>query len=168
MKGQNALLMKYQKCGVKVLPDFTSQGLYPKETIARLFNLSERRIEQLVQKKVIPKAGRGLFDLASTVQAYILYLQGLCSGAIKSGEASELDIRLLEAKLLERESKARQAKCRADAMEQKLHDNKLRSEIEKIPEKLSQRLSGSIFDRAFIETAAHETRKLIDETFSGG
>ena len=76
---------------------------------------------------------------------------------------------MLEAKVLERESKARQAKYRADAMEQKLHDNKLRSEIEKIPEKLSKRLSGSIFNRAFIETAVHETRKLIDEIlFSGG
>ncbi len=160
--------MKYQKCGVRRLPDFTSQGLYPKETIARLFNLSERRIEQLVQKKIIPKAGRGLFDLASTVQAYILYLQGICSGAIRSGEPSELDKRLLEAKLLERESKARQAKCRADAMEQKIQDEKIRSEMKKIPEKLSERLNESIFDKAFIEFAEREAKIIIDEILLGG
>ena len=79
--------------------DSRSQGLYPKETIANLLNVSERRIEQLVQKKIIPKAGRGVFDLGPTVTAYIRYLQGLCSGAIKSGEPSELDRRLLEAKV---------------------------------------------------------------------
>ena len=81
------------------MDDSRSQGLYPKETIANLLNVSERRIEQLVKQKIIPKAGRGVFDLGPTVTAYIRYLQGLCSGAIKSGEPSELDRRLLEAKV---------------------------------------------------------------------
>ena len=109
--------------------DSRSQGLYPKETIANLLNVSERRIEQLVKQKIIPKAGRGVFDLGPTVTAYIRYLQGLCSGAIKDGEPSELDRRLLEAKVLERESKARQAKYRADAMEQEVRKTRLHTEI---------------------------------------
>ncbi|MBQ3434151.1 MAG: hypothetical protein IJG24_03790 [Selenomonadaceae bacterium] len=110
-----------------------NQGLYPTEIIANLLNLSERRVEQLTKKKIIPKAGRGVYDLGQTVQAYIRYLQGVCSGAIKSGEPSELDQRLLEAKVLERESKARQAKYRADAMEQALREKKLRVIIQEIP-----------------------------------
>lgn len=116
--------------------DGRNQGLYPKETIATLLNISERRIEQLVKQKVIPKAGRGVFDLGPTVQAYVRYLQGLCSGAIKTGEPSELDQRLMEARVLERESKARQAKYRADAMEQEISKTRLCTEI---PRKLRER-----------------------------
>ena len=116
--------------------DGRNQGLYPKETIATLLNISERRIEQLVKQKVIPKAGRGVFDLGPTVQAYVRYLQGLCSGAIKAVEPSELDQRLMEARVLERESKARQAKYRADAMEQEIHKTQLRTEI---PQRLRER-----------------------------
>ena len=118
------------------MDDSRSQGLYPKETIANLLNVSERRIEQLVKQKIIPKAGRGVFDLGPTVTAYIRYLQGLCSGAIKSGEPSELDRRLLEAKVLERESKARQAKYRADMLEQEVIRKRLCIEI---PERLRER-----------------------------
>lgn len=98
------------------MPDPQCQGLYSKKVIADLFNLSERRIEQLVKQKIIPKAGRGVFDLGPTVQAYIRYLQGICSWAIQT-EPSELDQRLLKAKVLEREAKARQAQYRADAIE---------------------------------------------------
>ena len=123
--------------------DARNQGLYPKETIATLLNISERRIEQLVKQKVIPKAGRGVFDLgpvakhaAGTVQAYVRYLQGLCSGAIKASEPSELDRRLMEARVLERESKARQAKYRADAMEQEVQKTRLCTEI---PQRLRER-----------------------------
>lgn len=113
-----------------------NQGLYSKEIIANLLNLSERRIEQLAKMKIIPKAGRGVFDLGPTVQAYVHYLQGLASGAIKNGEPSELDKRLLEAKVLERESKARILKCRADEMERALKNEGICEEIKKIPDRL--------------------------------
>ena len=116
--------------------DSRSQGLYPKETIANLLNVSERRIEQLVKQRIIPKAGRGVFDLGPTVQAYVRYLQGLCSGAIRNTEPTELDRRLMEARVLERESKARQAKYRADMMEQELRKTRLHIEI---PQRLRER-----------------------------
>lgn len=106
------------------MSDARSQGLYPKETIANLLNISERRLEQLARKKIIPKAGRGVFDLGPTVQAYVRYLQGLCSGAIRESEPSDLEKRLKEAQVLERESKARQAKYKADLLEQKLNEAK--------------------------------------------
>lgn len=109
--------------------DSRNQGLYPKETIANLLNISERRIEQLVKQKVIPKAGRGVFDLGPTVQSYVRYLQGICSGAIKTNEPSDLDRRLMEARVLERESKARQAKYRADSMERELRIRNLHTEL---------------------------------------
>ncbi len=96
-----------------------SSGLYSKKVIAELFNLTERRVEQLAQKKIIPKVGRGMFDLGPTVQAYIRYLQGLSNGAI-SAEVTDLNQRLLMAQTLEREAKARQAQYQADVMEGKL------------------------------------------------
>ena len=148
-----------------------NQGLYSTEIIANLLNISARRVEQLTQKKIIPKAGRGVYDLGSTVQSYIRYLQGICSGAIKSGEPSELDKRLLEAKVLERESKARQAKLRADAMEQELADKKLRSKIQTLPQEISYKIQFNFPDglpqekrREYIEQIV---KRAIDDVLNG-
>ena len=97
------------------------KGLYPTKVIAELFNLTERRVDQLAQKKVISKAGRGVFDLGPTVQAYIRYLQGLSNGAI-SADTSELGQRLLQAQTEEREAKARMAELDLATMQGRLHD----------------------------------------------
>ena len=137
--------------------DGRNQGLYPKETIATLLNISERRIEQLVKQKVIPKAGRGVFDLGPTVQAYVRYLQGLCSGAIKAGEPSELDQRLMEARVLERESKARQAKYRADAMEQEICARRIHTE-------LPQRLRDRKYDTQLIDDVMAVVREILGDS----
>ena len=142
------------------MSDSRNQGLYPKETIANLLNVSERRVDQLVKSKVIPKAGRGVFDLGPTVQSYIRYLQGLCSGAIKSGEPSELDKRLLEAKVLERESKARQAKYRADAMERNLQKHRLEIEI---PKKLTDKLTKCCSDKQEIKLLVELVSEVLGE-----
>lgn len=134
-----------------------SQGLYPKETIAALLNISERRLEQLAKQKIIPKAGRGVFDLGPTVQAYVRYLQGLSSGALKASEPTELDRRLMEARVLERESKARQAKYRADAMEQEVHKNQLRTEI-------SQRLRARNYDTQLIDEVMAVVNEILGDS----
>jgi phage terminase Nu1 subunit (DNA packaging protein) len=84
-------------------------GLYGKKTIAELLNLTERRVEQLAQKKIIPKAGKGLFDLGPTVHAYVKYLQGIANGAI-TADKSEINQRFLQAQAEEREAKASMAK----------------------------------------------------------
>lgn len=96
-------------------------GLYSKKVIAELFGLTERRVEQLAQKKIIPKAGKGVFDLGPTVQAYIRYLHGLANGAI-SADTSELNQRLLQAQAEEREARACMAKLEFAEMEGRLHD----------------------------------------------
>ena len=48
---------------------------YPVATIAKLLMISERRVQQLAQEGTIPKAERGRYELAPTVQGYIRYLQ---------------------------------------------------------------------------------------------
>ena len=139
------------------MDDERRQGLYPKETIANLLNISERRIEQLARKKIIPKAGRGVFDLGPTVQAYVRYLQGLCSGAIRTSEPTELDKRLIEAKVQEREAKARQAKYKADAMQCELN-------ARLIPEKLRERLTELAYNEADIDEVIAIVREILSES----
>jgi phage terminase Nu1 subunit (DNA packaging protein) len=57
--------------------DNPSKGqLVDVETLARLFNLTERRVQQLAQEGVIPKAEKNQYLLLPAIQGYIRYLQG--------------------------------------------------------------------------------------------
>lgn len=49
-------------------------------TLARLFNLTERRVQQLARDGIIPKAKRGEYDLVACVRGYITYLQQAATG----------------------------------------------------------------------------------------
>ena len=89
------------------MSDVVGGNLYSKKIIAELLNLSERRVEQLAQKKIIPKAERGKYDLGPTVKAYVMYLQQKLTGGGEAIDVSEFKDRLLKAKALEQEAKAR-------------------------------------------------------------
>lgn len=56
------------------------QPSYPVSTIAKLFNLTERRVQQLAKDGVIPKANKGKYELVACVQGYIHYLQERAMG----------------------------------------------------------------------------------------
>lgn len=47
----------------------------PVGTLAKLFDLTEVRIQQLVGEGVVFKAGRGKYDLWKSIRGYIKYLQ---------------------------------------------------------------------------------------------
>ena len=47
----------------------------PIGVIARLLDLSERRVQQLSREGVIPKAERGQYDLIGSVRGYVRYLR---------------------------------------------------------------------------------------------
>ena len=143
------------------MDDPRTQGLYPTEIIANICNLSERRVEQLAKKRIIPKAGRGVFDLGQAVSAYIRYLQGLCQGSLKESEPSELDRRFQEARVLERESKARQAKCKADKMEQELHDSRIRRGLKELPGKVKTAIRH--YDAQLVELVMLEVEDAVKE-----
>lgn len=68
---------------------------YPVATIAKLLMISERRVQQLAQEGAIPKAERGRYELASTVQGYIRYLQ---ERSIRS-DVSPIDYQVEKARL---------------------------------------------------------------------
>ena len=44
-------------------------------TIAKLLNLSERRVQQLARDGIIPKGFKGQYDLIGCIRGYTLYLQ---------------------------------------------------------------------------------------------
>ncbi len=80
-------------------PGKEMKGYATKDTIAQLFGLSGRRIEQLVADGVIDRVridGGGVrFELASTIQKYVKYLSDKAYGK----ERSEAEAKLKEQKL---------------------------------------------------------------------
>mgnify|MGYP001137317088 CR=1 FL=1 len=52
-----------------------SSAAQPIGVIARLLDLSERRVQQLSREGVIPKAERGQYDLIGSVRGYVCYLR---------------------------------------------------------------------------------------------
>jgi len=52
-----------------------SSATQPIGVIARLLDLSERRIQQLSREGVIPKAERGQYELIGSVRGYVRYLR---------------------------------------------------------------------------------------------
>lgn len=45
------------------------------KVIARLLNITERRLQQLAREGIVPKAARGQYPLAGCIRGYITYLQ---------------------------------------------------------------------------------------------
>lgn len=69
-----------------------------KDTVARLFGLTSRRIEQLVQDGIIERVqikGRVRFELEATVQKYVKYLADKAYGR----ERTDIELTLKEQKL---------------------------------------------------------------------
>ena len=48
---------------------------YPVSTIAKLFDLTERRVQQLAKEGIIPKANKNMYEIVPSVQNYIKYLR---------------------------------------------------------------------------------------------
>lgn len=70
---------------------------YPAVFFSKLFNLTDRRIQQLAKEGIIPKAARGKYPLIGTIKAYVSYLQE----RTLSGEVSDKDIKGLRSRLIE-------------------------------------------------------------------
>jgi len=72
-------------------------GFYPVSTVAALLNLRRRRVQQLAQAGIIPKAERGRYNLGESIAGYVRYLQEQA----ESRAPSDLDqhrARLLDAR----------------------------------------------------------------------
>jgi phage terminase Nu1 subunit (DNA packaging protein) len=70
---------------------------YSIETISKLLMLSERRCQQLVSDGVIPKQGRGQYDLVQSVQGYVNFLRERAFGGVANTDQHGEKTRLITA-----------------------------------------------------------------------
>lgn len=73
-----------------------AERLYSVGVIAKLLNVSDRRVQQLAKEGIIPKAQRGKYDLIPCVQGYVKYLQDLAFGK----DMAPTDVHTTRARLL--------------------------------------------------------------------
>lgn len=81
---------------------------YPASFYAKLFDVTERRIQQLAKEGTIPKSARGKYPLIGTIKGYVKYLQERSLAQVT--DYSDSDIRT---------QKLRLTKAQADAQEHK-------------------------------------------------
>ena len=107
----------------------TAKATYPVNVIAKLLDLSIRRVYQLTNEGVIPKAEKGRYELVPAVQGYIRYLRDRAIGADALPDESA------------RASRARLLKAQAEAQE--MENAKVRGEL--LPREPLEQAIGAVF-----------------------
>lgn len=65
--------------------------------ISKALQLSDRRVQQLVQAKILPEPVNGKYDLADCIRAYEKYLQERQNGNFEHDQVAQQKLRLLKA-----------------------------------------------------------------------
>lgn len=73
-------------------------------TLAKLFNLTSVRIQQLAADGIIQKSGRGQYDLWPSVRAYIAYLQERKVNQWDSDDASPTELKKQQLRRIKEEA----------------------------------------------------------------
>ena len=100
------------------------QNLQGSAIIAKLFGVTDRRVQQLAKDGVIPAASVRpyKFDLLPTVQAYIRYLSDKANGKeSKSADTVQAEADKLRAEADLKQSKAKIAEMQLKELEGKMH-----------------------------------------------
>lgn len=100
------------------------QNLQNAAIIAKLFGVTDRRIQQLAKEGIIPAAQKRpyMFDLLPTVQSYIRYLSDKANGReAKSADAAQVEMEKLRAEADMKRSKADMAAMQLKELEGKMH-----------------------------------------------
>lgn len=100
------------------------QNLQGSTIIAKLFGVTERRVQQLAKEGIIPAAQQRpyKFDLLPTVQAYIRYLSNKANGKEeKSSDNVQAESDKLRAEADLKQSKAKIADMQLKELEGKMH-----------------------------------------------
>ena len=102
----------------------TNTKLVDSKTIAALFELTPRRIQQLTKEGVIAATKEGnanRYDLLPTIQKYIRYLTAKANGREPSKKDAEIEGRRLEAEADLKRSKADIAALQLKELEGTMH-----------------------------------------------
>lgn len=106
------------------MPNNTAAKLVDSKTIAQLFEMTPRRVQQLTKEGVITAVKEGnanRYDLLPTIQRYIRYLTAKANGREPSKKDSEVEGRRLEAEADLKRSKADMAALQLKELEGKMH-----------------------------------------------
>lgn len=100
-----------------------NQNLQETPVIAKLFGLTERRVQQLAKDGVLPVAGKRpyKFDLLPTIQAYIKYLSDRLANKEKDKDYSAAEFDKLRAEANIKQSKDKIAEMQLKELEGKMH-----------------------------------------------
>jgi phage terminase Nu1 subunit (DNA packaging protein) len=149
--------------------------LYPAATLAKLFQLTERRVQQLAKDGIIPKAEKGRYDLAGSVRGYIRYLQERAAGRLDGSYQETTDLlqerkRLIKAQADKTESEHQ--KLRGELIPFTLVEETLNevavlfaSSVDALPGRLANELAG-LSDPALIKTRLFEECRRLRLTTS--
>lgn len=100
------------------------QNLQSSAIIGKLFDLSDRRVQQLAKEGVLPAASTRpyKFDLLPTVKAYIKYLSDKANGKeTKNADTAKAEADKLRAEADLKQSKAKIAEMQLKELEGKMH-----------------------------------------------
>lgn len=102
----------------------TKQNLQSSAIIGKLFDLSDRRVQQLAKEGILPTASTRpyKFDLLPTVKAYIKYLSDKANGKeVKNADTVQAEADKLRAEADLKQSKAKIAEMQLKELEGKMH-----------------------------------------------
>ena len=106
------------------MADAPKQNLQTTAIIAKLFDLDERRVQQLAKSGVLPAASTRpyKFDLLPTVKAYIKHLREKANGKeTKTADTAKAEADKLRAEADLKQSKAKIAEMQLKELEGKMH-----------------------------------------------
>lgn len=162
-----------------------TKGYASKDTIARLFGLTGRRIEQLVADGVIEnvhvKGGGVRFEIAPTIQKYVKYLSDKAYGRERSDEEAKLKEQKMKADIALKESQGELHRLRTEiAVGNYISVDEVKADYSRffivfknfalsIPSKMSGRLSGFVDPvevREIENDLQKEIKKLLEDFVS--
>lgn len=141
------------------------QQLYPVDTIAKLLDLTPRRIQQLVTAGYIPRAERGRYDLLRSVRGYIHFLREQAAASPTGPEEREARARRTTAMArlaeleLAREERTVAPIAEMEAIMRAICDV-VRTNVLAVPSRLASQLPPDIRARVF-ELATEEIRRSL-------
>lgn len=145
----------------------SSGPTYSVGTIAKLLMLTETRVQQLVNEGVIPRTGRGRYELAPVVQGYIRYLKDRSVGKdIPGDQMATIKQRLYLARAEQAEldiARARQELVPAEALGRFLASvvTQARMSLIRIPRTLKQR--NPLMDQRAVDDADELIRAALEQ-----
>lgn len=142
--------------------------------IAKMFNLTERRVRQLVEEGVINRVGHGRFDLIDTVSKYVTFLKLSATGMDENDVTESLEYE----KWLHEKAKREKAEIELAHLKNEMHRSEdvekvlnhmvmaFRSKMLSLPTKLANMLvnkSDPKLIEALIERDIHEALQELSE-----